>query len=62
MGRYYPHDINMTYKDYLIEEYYIKDPKVKTYQSFENWLDDQDVDDIVKWADNYVKSYQVLYP
>lgn len=47
--------IKITYKDYLTEEYYLKDPKVKKYESFENWLDDQDIDSIVEWADSYVK-------
>lgn len=39
-----------------MEEYYLRDPKFKKYQSFEDWLDDQDIDNIVEWADSYVKS------
>lgn len=46
----------MTYKDYLIQEHYLKDPKCKQYESYEDWLSDQDIDNIVMWADSYVKS------
>lgn len=45
----------MTYKEYLQEIYY-RDPKCKQYESFDDWLSDQDIDDIVEWADSYVKS------
>ena len=40
----------------MLEEKYMKDPKCKQYESFEDWLDDKDIDDIVEWADSYVKS------
>ena len=45
----------MTYKEYLIEEVYYRDPKCKQYESFDDWLGYQDIDDIISWADLYVK-------
>jgi len=44
----------MTYKEYLQDIYY-RDPKCKQYESFEDWLGYQDIDDIVSWANLYVK-------
>jgi len=42
----------MTYKEYLQEIYY-RDPKCKQYESFDDWLSDQDIDDIIAWAEDW---------
>ena len=42
----------MTYKDYLDDLYY-KDSKCKQYESFDDWISDQDIDDIILWAEDW---------
>lgn len=45
----------MIYKQYLIEHKYMRDPKCNQYESYEDWLSDQDIDDVVSWVDEFIK-------
>ena len=45
----------MTYKEYLIQEKYMKDPRCKEYESYQDWLSDQDIDDVVNWVEEFIK-------